>query len=63
VWLTPRAVRRLRAENETRWQELLGRFRALGLDPVVLESHDPDAVHAAFASWAGRRRMLRRRAA
>lgn len=63
VWLTPRAVRRRRAANETRWQELLRRFGALGLDPVVLDGDEPDVVHAAFVAWARRRRALRRRAA
>jgi uncharacterized protein (DUF58 family) len=63
AWLSPRAVERRRVENERRFARLLARFRSLGLDPVVLESADPDEVHARFLAWAERRRRLRRRAA
>jgi uncharacterized protein (DUF58 family) len=61
--LTPRAVARRRATNEARFARLLARFRALRLDPVVLEHADPDDIHARFLAWAERRRRLRRRAA
>jgi uncharacterized protein (DUF58 family) len=63
AWLTPGAVDSRREENERRFARLLSRFRSLGLDPVVLESADPDDVHARFLAWAHRRRRLRRRAA
>jgi uncharacterized protein (DUF58 family) len=63
VWLSPRAVAHRRAEHESRFARLLAGFRALGLDPVVLDTADPDDAHARFVAWADRRRRLRRRTA
>jgi uncharacterized protein (DUF58 family) len=54
-----------RAERERREHArslLLSRFASLGLDPVLLEQSEPDAVTRPFLEWAeGRRRALRQR--
>jgi len=62
AWLSRRETRRCRETHEGRLRSLLGRFRRLGLDPVVIDSSDPDAVLSAFLGWAVRRQRLRRRA-
>ena len=62
VWLSRGEVRRCRETNEGRFRSLLGQFRRLGLDPVVIGSTDPDVVLRAFLDWATRRRRLRLRA-
>lgn len=62
VRLTASECKRLRTDNEERLERILGRFRRLGFDPVVLGSDDAAAVDTAFARWAeGRRRRRRRR--
>ena len=63
TWLSRREARGRRAANEERFRSLLDRFRRLGLDPVLVDSADPDLVLRAFLGWANRRRRLRRRAA
>jgi uncharacterized protein (DUF58 family) len=63
TWLSRRETTRLRKEHEDRIRSLLDRFRRLGLDPVSVDSADPDIVVRAFLDWAARRRRLRRRAA
>jgi uncharacterized protein (DUF58 family) len=50
-----------RRENEDRLAALLGRFRRLEFDPVVVDDADPAAVDASFLRWAERRRLRRRR--
>ena len=62
AWLSRRETARLREENEARLRSLLGRFQKLGLDPVVIDSSDPDVALSAFLGWAVRRQRLRRRA-
>jgi hypothetical protein len=65
----PRPVRLTRSEaeerghaNEDRLRTLLAGFGALGIDPVLLSSHEPRDILAAFLSWHGRRHLrLRRR--
>ena len=47
----PGATRRERARAE-----LLSGFAALGVDPVLLDSSDPEAVLRTFLDWADRRR-------
>lgn len=55
VRLTTREAR-LRAEaNRTRLAELERAFSDLGLDWIVLRSHEPDAVLGAFLEWAAGR--------
>jgi uncharacterized protein (DUF58 family) len=63
TWLSRREARGRRAANEERFRSLLDRFRRLGLDPVVVDSADPDLILRAFLGWATRRRRRRRRAA
>lgn len=60
VRLTAREVSARRTANERRAALLREQLRALGLDPVAVESEDAAAVDAAFAAWAARRRLLRR---
>ncbi|HUK97993.1 MAG TPA: DUF58 domain-containing protein [Gaiellaceae bacterium] len=50
-----------RRENEDRLGALLGRFRRLEFDPLVLDDADPAAVDASFLRWAERRRLRWRR--
>jgi uncharacterized protein (DUF58 family) len=50
-----------RAANERRWQELVRLLRSLDLDPVVVTSHRPADVSAAFLAWADRRMFTRGR--
>lgn len=62
VRLTRRETARRREENERRWDDLLGTFAALELDPVLLSTDDPGQILSAFLLWHERRRLrLRRR--
>jgi uncharacterized protein (DUF58 family) len=66
---TPRPVRLTGSEaaerrqaNENRLAELLAAFGRLDVDPVLLSSHEPVEILAAFLRWHGRRHLrLRRR--
>jgi uncharacterized protein (DUF58 family) len=60
VWVGARQARDRAAANERRLEELLGRFRRLGFDPVVVDTSDPLEVGRRFQAWAERRRRLRR---
>ena len=60
VRLSRRGVRLRQQANERRRSELLSRFAAHGLDPVLLETSLAAAVDRAFIDWAARRRNLRR---
>jgi uncharacterized protein (DUF58 family) len=60
--LTEREVREFRETNERRWENLLDAMRALDLDPVVLDSHEPRDVVSSFLSWADQRLFTRGRA-
>jgi hypothetical protein len=53
-------ARRLRVAHEARHDALVRGFIDLGLEPVVLTSSDPDAILAAFLSWADARLLDRR---
>ena len=59
VYLTRAEAGRLREEHETRTADLLRVFRMLGTEPVLIDSHDPGAVLAAFLRWADLRIMVR----
>jgi Protein of unknown function DUF58 len=59
VRLDARQVQERRRANETRLRSLLTDFAGLGLDAVLVESSDPDAVYAALLSWADSRIELR----
>jgi uncharacterized protein (DUF58 family) len=56
VWLTPRDARRRATENEQRHASVMGRFRRLGFDPVIVDTADALAISQRFHAWAARRR-------
>jgi uncharacterized protein (DUF58 family) len=54
-------ARARREAHEARYEALVARLRADGMDPVTLTDAAPRAVHRAFLDWAERRsRQLRR---
>jgi uncharacterized protein (DUF58 family) len=59
VYLTRAEAERLREEHERRTAHLLRVFRTLGTEPVMIDSHDPGAILAAFLRWADLRIMVR----
>jgi uncharacterized protein (DUF58 family) len=61
VRLTRGETRARKQSHEQRYDELLHRFRTAGMDPVTLDSSDPERVHRAFLVWAERRKRLLRR--
>jgi uncharacterized protein (DUF58 family) len=56
VRMSRRQADRRREANEQRLAGLLVDFGALGLQPVVLGTSEPDGVDAAFMAWAEQRR-------
>jgi uncharacterized protein (DUF58 family) len=58
--LSAREARERRLRNERRHDEILGGFRALGMEPVVLGSADVEDVLTAFLGWADQRLAERR---
>jgi uncharacterized protein (DUF58 family) len=61
VRLEPREAEARREANESRWHRLLTDFRALDLDPVVLQSDRRQDILTAFLSWADVRIQRRQR--
>ncbi len=61
VRMSRRQADRRREANEQRLAGLLVDFGALGLQPVVLGTSEPDGVDAAFIAWAEQRRSRGRR--
>jgi uncharacterized protein (DUF58 family) len=59
IRLTAKETARRRAENEARWDGLVGGFRSLGIEPVGVTSHEPAGVLEAFLRWADLRQMWR----
>jgi uncharacterized protein (DUF58 family) len=59
VRLSSREASRRRAENEERQRRLLADLTALGLDPVLIGTSEPDEVDRAFIAWAELRRQRR----
>lgn len=59
IYLTRPEAERLRDEHEARTAELLRVFRTFGTEPVMIDSHDPGAILAAFLRWADLRIMVR----
>ena len=55
IRLTRRRARELRERRERRLERLLDDFANLGLEPVVLDSADPEAILQAFLGWVDRR--------
>ena len=56
VRLSRREARSRRRENERRLEALLGGFRALALEPVLIETSEASAIDRTFVEWADRRR-------
>lgn len=56
-----REARSRRAANEQRRAALLATFAGVGVDPVLLQTSDPEEVDLTFLDWAERRRNLRNR--
>ena len=52
VRLTREDVQARREENAARLEDILGRFRALGLDHALVSSHDAGRVLESFVGWA-----------
>jgi uncharacterized protein (DUF58 family) len=61
VRLSRREAAERRTANEQRLAELVGRFHLLGLEPVLIESSDPDEIDHSFLDWSMRRRDSRSR--
>jgi uncharacterized protein (DUF58 family) len=61
VHISAGEARARRAENERRRAELLAGFVALGVNPVVVETSEAQAIDNAFVEWAAERRTLRLR--
>ena len=59
VYLTRSEAERLREEHEEQHAKLLSLFRTLGIEPVMVGSHDPGAILGAFLRWADLRMMVR----
>jgi hypothetical protein len=59
VYLTRREAEQMREQHEARHAELLHVFRTLGIEPVMVDSHDPGAILGAFLRWADLRMMVR----
>jgi hypothetical protein len=61
VRLSRREVGERRRLNNDRCAGLLSGFRALGIEPVLIGTSDPDEVMFRFLEWASRRRQIARR--
>ena len=59
IYLTEKEARQRRVAHETRWTELVGAFRSLGIEPVAVDSHDLGDMLGAFLRWADLRQMWR----
>jgi len=54
-----REAAQLREANERRWSALLADFRSVGLEPIVVGSHEPAEISGAFLRWADERIYVR----
>jgi uncharacterized protein (DUF58 family) len=61
VRLRASEVAKRRAANEARRAELLDRLRSLGLEPVLVSSHEPTEILDAFLDWSAWREAARSR--
>jgi hypothetical protein len=59
VYLTQKEAASMRETNETRWETLTQDFRSLGVEPVVVHTHDYGEMLGAFLRWADLRQMWR----
>lgn len=50
-----------RREHEERYARILGDFRLLGLEPIVISASDREEIHRAFLDWSDERRYARGR--
>ena len=55
IRLSRREAAERRSRNEERIETLLARMTALGVEPILLSSADPDEIFRAFLSWAEQR--------
>ncbi|MGH2849876.1 MAG: DUF58 domain-containing protein [Solirubrobacteraceae bacterium] len=55
IRLSRRQAARRREANERRLADLIRDCRALGLEPVLLGTSEPDRIDAAFIAWAAQR--------
>jgi uncharacterized protein (DUF58 family) len=55
IRLSRRQAASRREANERRFAELIGDCRALGLEPVLIGTSDPDRIDTAFMAWAEQR--------
>lgn len=58
---TEEEVAHRREANERRLRELVGMFHALGMDPVLISSHEHRDIVFSFLSWADQRLLTRGR--
>jgi hypothetical protein len=56
VRLTSAEAAARREANEVRFESIIGRLEDLGLEPVVLESAEPESIFEALLLWADSRR-------
>jgi hypothetical protein len=56
VFLTRKETARRRAENESRFAAILARLESEGLEPVLVDTSEPEAVHESLLAWAEGRR-------
>jgi uncharacterized protein (DUF58 family) len=59
VYLTRQEATAMREANEGRWERLTQDFRSLGVEPVVVHTHDYGEMLGAFLRWADLRQMWR----
>jgi uncharacterized protein (DUF58 family) len=59
VYLTHKEAVAMREANEGRWETLTQDFRSLGVEPVVVHTHDYGEMLGAFLRWADLRQMWR----
>jgi len=59
VHVTRREAGRLRDDHEARFERLFTSFRSLGIEPVVVDSHEYVPMLDAFLRWADMRLMWR----
>jgi hypothetical protein len=59
VRMTEREAEERRAAHEERLRNLLESFGDLGLDPILISSHDAGPIRSAFLEWSERRLSMR----
>ena len=59
IYLTQKEAAAMREANERRWATLTHEFRSLGVEPVVVHTHDYGEMLGAFLRWADLRQMWR----